>query len=320
LRDHEAEYKRDLARGRAFLDGIEVDPVALRAHGIKGKKKLVEALDAYYRFYQIEADPGRGQVLARVEKLVAVTRTAAYHDMRTVSDHQFKEDATSYLRAALLIDRMGLDDARYRSEIRAAQGRLDAHLKERGPHQRRAFHGYYQHFGLTEPFPLGLALEGGLIAKHPDPLTLPRADAYALTHEVFAAYDFGDGIDQDRCSDGGGCERRFDETERVYLRSALSRLVGLWQGRGDPDLVAELLSCMRYLGDVDQPEYRTGLAYLLASQNSEGTWGTYESLRTRFGDYVRQGFYLHTVMVVLDALTLAFEDRFRKREPPVCAP
>ncbi len=47
-----ARYVAAITRARAFLDGLEVDPINLRAHGIKGKKKLVEALDAYHRLYQ----------------------------------------------------------------------------------------------------------------------------------------------------------------------------------------------------------------------------------------------------------------------------
>jgi hypothetical protein len=181
-------------------------------------------------------------------------------------------------------------------------------LKGRGAHQRRAFHTYYQHFGLTEPFPLATALQAGLVESHPDPGILSRADAYDLTHEVFAAYEYGDALDQDP----------FGERDRAYLRSAIPQLAALWRSRHDPDLVAELVACMRYLGNVGHAEYRASLSYLLGLQNPDGSWGTYESQRARLGDYVKQGFYLHTVAVVVDALTLAFEDTFRRHEDPTC--
>src|SRR5215211_5454386 len=46
-----ARYEQAIARARAWLDGLHVDPMALRRHGLKGKKKLTEQLDGYYRFW-----------------------------------------------------------------------------------------------------------------------------------------------------------------------------------------------------------------------------------------------------------------------------
>jgi hypothetical protein len=174
VRGNRERYGAAIARARGFLDALEIDPSALRAHGIKGKKKLVEALDAYSRLYRVADPEARSGLLARVTALARVTTESRYHDMLTVDDRQFREDATSYLRAAYLLDRLGLDVSRYRAEIVAMKGRLDAHMRERGAHQRRAFHGYYQHFGLAEPFPLEAALEQGLIAAKPEPDGLAR--------------------------------------------------------------------------------------------------------------------------------------------------
>jgi hypothetical protein len=303
-----ARQKTAIARAREFLDSLDVDPIKLRAMRIKGKKKLVEALDAYYHLWLVAPPDDKTKILARVESLARPTREDRYHDMRTIDDREFKEDATSYLRAALLLDRMGVDIARYREEIKSVHWRLDSHMKERGTHQRRAFHTYYLHFGLTEPFPLEGALEKGLIASRADPDKLSKADVYALTHEVYAAYAFGDELDADP----------FNDADRGYLRAALPKLVGIWQGKKDPDLVAELVTCLRYARFTGDPAYTEGLAYLLGSQNADGAWGDYESARKRFGDLVRQGFYLHTTMVVIEALLLGFEDAYRKGEWPVC--
>jgi hypothetical protein len=133
-------YRAALARGRAWLDALHVDPLELRRHGIKGKKKLVELLEAYYKLWQVAPPGERAALLARIGQVVAVTAEDRYHDMASVSDREFKQDATSYLRAALLMDRLGLDTGRYRQEIRRIQPRLDAHLSRRGPPQRRDFH------------------------------------------------------------------------------------------------------------------------------------------------------------------------------------
>jgi len=260
--ENRGRYDTAISRARAFLDPLEVNPQSLRSVNIKGKKKLVEALDAYYRLYQVATPAARPALLAKVEALARPTTEDRYHDMLTIADREFKEDATSYLRAALLLDRLGLDTSRYRREIAAVKWRLDAHMRERGPHQRRAFHAYYQHFGLAEPFPLEGALDKGFIAARAEPDKLPRMDVYAFTHEIFAAYDFGEKLDADA----------FSEADRAYLQGALPRLTTTWIEKRDPDLVAELVSCLRYAQLSGDPSYVAGLRYLLDEQNSDGSW------------------------------------------------
>jgi hypothetical protein len=306
---HRSAYTASIAKARAFLDGLEVDPAKLRAVHIKGKKKLAEAIDAYYKLWLVAPPEARATLLARVTELARPTQEERYHDLLTLGDRELKEDATSYLRVAVLLERMGVDTKRYREEIKKAQGRLDAQMSERGPHQRRAFHAYYQHFGLKEPFPLEGALDKGFIAGRADPDKLARLDVYAVTHEIYAAYDFGDRLDADP----------FSEADRTYLRGALPRLLGTWTEKHDVDLVAEIVTCMRYVRFTDEPAYLAGLDHLLATQNADGSWGSYESARARLGDYVKQGFYLHTTMVAIEALTVGFEDLYRKGEIPACS-
>ena len=48
---NQARYREALVRTRSWLDTLEVNPTDLRAHGIKGKKKLAELLDVYLRLY-----------------------------------------------------------------------------------------------------------------------------------------------------------------------------------------------------------------------------------------------------------------------------
>src|SRR5688572_2643997 len=42
-----SDYHAARTRARVWLDALEVDPVDLMKHGIKGKKKLAEILDCY---------------------------------------------------------------------------------------------------------------------------------------------------------------------------------------------------------------------------------------------------------------------------------
>ncbi len=85
-----------------------------------------------------------------------------------------------------------------------------------------------------------------------------------------------------------------------------------------PDLVAELAACLRYLRFTGDPEYAAALGYLLDAQNADGSWGSYEPARARLGELVKQGFYLHTTMVAIEALSLGFADAFRRGEAPAC--
>ena len=290
-------YLNALSRARAWLDDLEVDPAELRTQGIKGKKKLVEHLSCYYRLWKVADSGEQERLLERIKQVVAVTYEDRYHDMASISDEWFKQDATSYLRAALLMERLGLDTRQYRQEIDKIHGRLNSHMKQRGPNQRRTFHWYYRHFGLEEPFPLEGALEHGIIAARLDATTLSSLQVYSLTHEVYALYEYGDRLDVDP----------FTDDEKMYLRHALEVLAERYIERPNPDLLAEVLECMHYLRFSDAPAFRTGLSFLLANQNQDGAWGSYERQRQRLGDYVRHGFKLHTTLVVIAALTAAFD-------------
>ncbi len=292
-----AAYRESIQRAQAWLDTLHVDPGELRAHGIKGKKKLVELLDAYYELWKVAPPQEREVLMARIREVVKVTYEPAYHDMLTISDEWFKQDATSYLRAAVLMERIGLDTSMYRAEIARIHDRLDAHMRERGPHQREVFHWYYRNFGLSEPFPLEEARNEGVIAHRKDPAVMSAPEVYELTHEIYAPFEYGDKRDVSP----------FDGSERRYLRNALDRLLRRYLAVKDPDLVAELLECEHYLKMDDGPASREAVTYLLGSQNQDGSWGSYPRQRRVLGDYVKQGFELHTTMVVMGALAVEFE-------------
>jgi hypothetical protein len=291
-------YSNAMRRARAWLDALHVDPADLRTRGIKGKKKLVEQLEAYYRLWRVAAAAEKGPLLERIKGVVGLTYEDRYHDMGSISDEWFRQDSTSYLRAAYLMDRLGLDTRRYRREIAKIQPRLDAQMSQRGPNQQDAFHLYYQHFGLEEPFPLAAAQQKGLIASHKDPAGLSTSDLYDLTHEVYAPYDYGDRLDVDP----------FSVPDKAYLRSAFASLASRYLGQHAIDPLSEIVECLHYLRLQDEPGYRAGISFLLGSQNRDGSWGTYDRERMRLGDYVRQGYQLHTTLVAILALTAVFEE------------
>lgn len=303
LDSNRERYRAALVRTRSWLDTLEVNPTDLRAHDIKGKKKLAELLDIYLRLYDVALSGDKKALMGRIRKITVVTTMPEYHDMLCVTDQQFKEDSTSYLRVAFLMDRFGLDTKLYRQEILKVLPRLNDQMKVRGSDQRMAFHLYYKHFGLEEPFSLQAAYQTGVISSRhaPDWFKQNKMEMYNLTHEIFVPYEFGEKLDADF----------FSEPEKAYLRPLLADLTACGISLDDADIAAELTSCLRYLHFTDLPVYQESLQYLLKSQLPEGKWGNYEQRRAYYGDYVNQAFYLHTTLVVVDALTTAFHYRER---------
>lgn len=301
LDTHAQRYQTALAQARSWLDALQVNPTDLRAHGIKGKKKLTELLDVYLRLYEVAAPSDKPKLLERIRSITAMTATPGFHDMARVDDKQFKEDSTSYLRVAFLMDRFGLDTKLYRREIDKILPRLNDHMQYRGSDQRMAFHIYYKHFGLEEPFPLQAAYKIGTISARHDAGWFKQnpMETYSLTHEIFAPYEFGEKLDADF----------FSPQDKTYLRPLLSDLTAYSIGQDDPDITAELVSCLRYLRFTDLAIYRQAIEYLSKSQWPDGKWGNYEQRRIYYGDYVDQAFYLHTTMVTVDALITAFHFR-----------
>ncbi|MDD5483139.1 MAG: hypothetical protein PHP98_05750 [Kiritimatiellae bacterium] len=295
------QYEEALRKARAWLDRLDVDPLELRAHGVKGKKKLAEILDAYARLSGASGPLNKADILPRVKELCVVTGRTNYHDMLAVSDLVFKQDATSYLRTAYLMEKFGLDTGFYRAQIRKIHPRLNARMPGRGVNQRMVFHWYYAHFGLAEPFPLESAFQTGLIAARRPAEWFRRnyMEAYNLTHEVFVPYKFGEDLDVDF----------FTADDKIYLGGILEEMIPWYIRNAEIDLLAEFVLCAAYLGEIDRPVYRDGLKFLMASQNADGSWGQYERHRPAMGDYVDQGLYLHTTMVALDALIIAFDFR-----------
>lgn len=298
LQEHRKQYEKTVTRAKQWLNKLEVDPIELRAHGVKGKKKLAEILDCYLRLYGAAGTEERQNIMARVKALCAVTYQTNYHDMLTINDLEFKQDATSYLRVAYLMERLGLDAVFYREQIMKVHPRLNAHMRARGVDQRMAFHWYYEYFGLKEPFPLESAFQSGLIAsrKQADWFKENNMEAYNLTHEVFVPYKFGENLNADF----------FTAEDKNYLRGILENIIPWSIQKKEIDLLAEFILCAVYLKATDLPAYWDGLRFILETQNGNGSWGRYEEQRPLMGDYVDQGLYLHTTMVALDALVCAF--------------
>jgi hypothetical protein len=294
-----ASYRKAKAQARAWFDQLEVDPVDLIAHRVKGKKKLAEILEVYVHFREIADDNSeRAAIQQRVEELARHTERSAYHNLGSAPQKELIENSMSYFRVLSLMQDFGLDTTYYREQLEAVKDRIDDHLEHRGEWQRAMFRKYYERFGLELPPILNENVDlSGVLAQRLPANRIGKADAYRLTHQVFVAFDYGRATQQDR----------LDEEDLAYLREVLPTLLHRAVAANYPDLAAEVLSCMTYLGWHREVPYVQAVDYLLSSQNPTGTWGSYEHYRAKMGDYVDQFVYLHTTMVVMRALIEVFE-------------
>jgi len=293
------DYLRARTAAQAWLDALDLDPVELSRRGIKGKKKLAEILDCYVTLLKhLKNSTERRALRQRLEVLAQHVARPEYHDMQEVSDREFTENSMSYLRVAWLLENVGLSTERYRTEILKIQPRLDAHLPGRGPWQQAMFLDYYNRFGLTKPVGLSRApLGAGLIARRHPHSQYTVSEVYDLTHEVFVAFEYGNQRTQ----------TTFSRDDLNYVRAILPILVARFTAAKDPDLVGELTSCLTYFGWQTMPAHRQAVNFLLDSQNTTGSWGSYEAYRSRFGKYLEYHAYLHTTMVVLQPLLETYD-------------
>jgi hypothetical protein len=298
-KDRVADFERARRAARTWLDNLEVDAAELSRHNVKGVKKLGEILYVYEVLYRHSDDQAeRAGILRRVEKLAEQTRRDQYHAIMRGSDREFSGNSMSYLRVMYLLERFGLDTREYRRHLNSIKPRMDAHLARRGKWQRAIFAEYYDRLDLKKPPVLRRAPSKSVVLAKRKPLEdCSKNAAYRLTHEVFVAYDYGMQRTQQRLS----------SEDIAYLRGILPQLLDQSIAADNPDLAAELLCSMTYLGQHDDPVFRRGIDFLLDSQNPDGSWGDYEHLRSDLGQYADQGVYLHTTVAVMCALVEVFQ-------------
>lgn len=307
------DYLAARRKARAWFDRLDVDPVDLLKHRVKGKKKVAEILGVYMNFLRHTNDPKQtAAIMVRVSDVSTHTQRPEYHNMDQCSDKEFVQNSMSYFRVMWLMREFGLDTTYYRAEVLKVKERMDAHMARRGPWQRAMFGDYYDMFGIEKPDLLNnVQMKEGVIARrlpadnYDQPYTDPKTgrvrtrsqNSYDLTHEVFVAYNYG--LDK--------TQTRFARDDLEYTRQVLPVLVIRYINESNPDLLAEMLSCMTYLGWHDDPTYQVAINYLLDVQNPDGTWGDYEKWRPSFGQYLDQHLYLHTTMVAMRALMEGYQ-------------
>lgn len=139
------------------------------------------------------------------------------------------------------------------------------------------------------------AMDGSWLSFRPEPWLLNDDAAYAVTHEIFYATDYG--------GHPAGVAGELGD----YLRLWLPVWLRIYQRRRNFDLFAELLMCAGYLGFADIHE--AGLPALLAEQMPDGAFpgpaGSAANLITSATPGARAHFLrnYHTTLVGILALT-----------------
>jgi hypothetical protein len=299
-----------IARAHAWLDGVAIDPFELARRGLFGKRKLSELLSGYYELWKVAEGEQREAIVRRVSQIAQPVRQPKFHDMHAVDGELFNQESTSYLWIAYMLEHMGQDVSDYRARITGLQARLDARLQEGGPQVRQILKWQYAHFGLAWPGAITDPRRDFILSSRPDFRGLDKDGIYRLTHEVFALYEYGDAAGADPIG--------IDELR--YLRVALYWLTRNQIRAANPDLTAELATCLRLVRAVDLPVLTEALAYLLDVQNPSGAWGRFEEVRIKHGEDMERLYQLHTTVVALQAVLLSFHPHWNRDTSARCPP
>jgi hypothetical protein len=302
--------RRDSARRAAWswLDQLSVDPVALIAAGENGKKRLGEILSAYLHLLRDTDDPTEQKLLSeRIRELALLTARPEYHNMLHCDEAEFVRTSMSYLRVVWLLEQLEQDTTSYRAELESIRSRLSSFLARRSPSALAQFKWYYAYFGWPLPETIQETdADEGIVARRMPVGGYRISSSYALTHEISIAFRTGLRPEMGHESNlqPNDQPNAFDPQDLAYLRRVLPQLTMRFSAPRRPnlDLVAELLSAMAHLDLRDIPAYQAGIIFLLDKQNPNGSWGSYESQRSRLRVDIATKLYLHTTMVALRAL------------------
>jgi hypothetical protein len=280
-----------------WLDTLDVDPIGLRYEmGIKGKKKFVELLSIYLCLYQNTDDINKkGMYRNKVENLTQVTKDIAYHDLNNITDKQFRQDSTSYLRAWYIMNEFGLNTTYYLQEIEKVLPRIYAHLPYRGINQKMAFIFYFERLEYPINYTIEEVFNQSVIRRQKSIDNLSNMEVYFITHEIFYLH-YNDKMNL------------LSQNDTKYLNEILPFLVSKYIAENNVDILAELIMIMTYLRFTHLDEYDIAIEFLLNSQNENGSFGDYEEKREYYqnqGIDVDYLLYLHTTGVSLKALNEA---------------
>ena len=290
-------------RTKKFAENMHFDLDYIRNKGLPDKKYLAEYLGLFLKlkkyYHNAKTD---NEIQQKLQPIYDKINQKEFHNMATVSDKLFKKNSMSYMRIMWLLNELGQDISKYKKEFYAIKKRMDDHMKLRGEWQRAVFDKYYDYFKLKKPTELVYAkkLKGPIDYQKPISF-YNRANAYILTHFIFAAYDYGNSLTQNR----------FNKADLAYLNTILPQIIKKFEAVNNDDLVGELLTCQVLLQQNNTPDFKNSYQRLLSRQNQDGSFGAYENYRKKVGNDVDFRAYLHTTLVDIE---MFIEDAYRKNK------
>jgi len=300
-KDFRTKEINSVQKAKAWLDTLNIDLQAIANKGYGDKKRLSELLGAYWVLHRYSTNIEQEKIQKHIEPFYQYTQTKQYLNLLTQNDKLFKKNSMSYFRIMWLFKEMNFDISHLLKEFKNIQPRMDAHLAQRGDWQKSMFARYYDIFELTKPSSIAHTERlTGIIGKERPLTKYKRMHSYMLTHQIFVAFDYGNKTTQ----------TRFNEKELKYLRRKLPLIVKHYHAKENWDLVAELLTCMIYLNQAHNKAFKSAYNALLDAQNENGTWGDYEKLRPKYGEFTDSKYYLHTTEVALIAIQEKIKGRW----------
>ncbi len=296
-------YQSSIAKAIDWVDHLQLDLDYIQEKKLGSKKFLAEYLGFYWHSYKVARDSSvKAQIRAKIQPYYRYTKTAKYHNMALLSDKLFKKNSMSYLRVLWLLDNLDFDTNFYRKEVDKIQDRLDQQMPIRGNWQKAVFKEYYAYFKLKLPEALVQFKDDNGVIDQALPIEqYTKNTAYKFTHFIFAAFEYGNKQHQNR----------FTKKQMHYIQEILPKLTHYYRAvKPNIDLLGELVSCMVYLGFTDTEEFVLSYNYLIGHQNTNGSWGNYEKARQKIGDDINFRAYLHTTLVVTEAILAYNEGEF----------
>lgn len=291
---------KKIKAAEAWLSKLQVDPIKLRSqHEMKGKKHFVEWLIAYQSIIDFYSGipGGMGEVVrvrAHILRALCVLNTPAYHDLGSVDNKRFTEDALSYLYICSLAQGFGFDTEFYLSEISKILPRIYAHVSTRGASQRMALSRRLGALGLPATDTMGQLIDKTQIRQRKPVSELLKVHVYLITHEISHLTDAGQHPPQ-----------LLNAEDLTYLSNLLAGLLDPMLD--DIDLLSEVVEALANLGVSHKVNFRNALDFIARHQNENGSFGAYEDARSSLSQQgslydVDVGMYLHATTVCLRAL------------------
>jgi len=288
-------YLKAKQKAIKWINGLQLDLPAIQQKKLGEKKFLAEYLGFYWKCYKNETDTlKRNKIKKQLNPYYTYTLSQSYHNMQLVDDQLFKKNSMSYLRVMWLLKEMGFDTTLYKQEVLKIKPRLDAQLNIRGNWQKEVFKDYYTIFNLKMPqILLNTPLNNGIIAQQLPFDKYNKSKVYKFTHFIFAGFEYGNKT----------TASRFNKTELHYIEQILPQLAREYRTvKPNIDILGELTTCMVFMGFTNTPEFEKSYRYLFEHQNPDGSWGSYEKARKRIGNDINFRAYLHTTLVVFEAI------------------